>query len=182
MFTWNKPAAAKAPGCGGIRQCTEYREVARTVAIKGIGSFDFALKDFARPLNIINAESQNIGKPVINPVIPRAWALLFSPVFDRINCAILKVPPVLSRVIPIIAPSIIRNPIEAIVFPKPSLIVLTIVFTGRVVKARKRETIKRAIKALSFSLVVRIIMAIMLIPTSIDVTKTLIYRLYVKNR
>ena len=123
---------------------------------------------------MINPESQNIGNPVINPVIPSAGALLFSPVFERIYLAILSVPPVLSSVIPIIAPRIIRNPIEAIVFPNPSLIVLTIMFAGRVVNARKSETRKRAINAFNFNLEVRIIIAIMLIPTSVEVSKMLI--------
>ena len=47
----------------------------------------------------------------MKPVIPMAAALLFSPVFDRIYPAMLNVPPVLSRVMPIMAPKIIRKPI-----------------------------------------------------------------------
>ncbi len=57
---------------------------------------------------------------------------------------------------------------EAMVFPNPSFMVLITVFAGSVVNARKSDTRKRAIKAFSFSLDVRIIIAIMLIPTRID--------------
>jgi hypothetical protein len=135
---------------------------------------DFELNDLARPLKIIKAESQKIGIPVINPVMPSAWALLFSPVFDNINCAMLSVAPVLSSVIPITAPSIIKNPIEAIVLPKPSFRVLTIVLAGSVVKARKSDTRNKAMNAFNFSLDVRIIIARMLAPTRTDVNKTLI--------
>jgi hypothetical protein len=142
--------------------------------MKGIASFDFELNDFASPLKMINPESQNMGNPVINPVIPKADALLFIPVFERIYLAILSVPPVLSSVVPIIAPRMIRNPIEAMVLPKPSFIVLTIVSGGRVVNARKSETRKRAMNAFNFNLDVRIIIAIMLIITSVDVSKMLI--------
>ena len=76
----------------------------------------------------------------------------------------LSVPPVLSRVIPIIAPRIMRNPIDAIVFPKPSFIVAITLSAGNVENARKTETIKRAMNALSFKLDVRYIIAIILIP------------------
>ena len=77
-----------------MRQWTEYSEVASTVAMNGIAIFDLALKDFARPLKIMNPESQKIGNPVIKPVIARAEALLLSPVFERIYLAMLIVPPV----------------------------------------------------------------------------------------
>ena len=103
--------------------------------------------DFASPLRMINPESQKIGNPVRNPVIPRAAGLLFSPVFERIYPAMLLVPPVLSRVMPIMAPRIIRNPIEPIVFPNPSFIVFITDDAGRVVKASRSETMKSAIKA-----------------------------------
>lgn len=53
--------------------------------------------------------------------------------------AMLSVPPVLSSVIPIMAPRIMRNPIDAIVLPKPSLIVAMILSAGNVVKARKNN-------------------------------------------
>ena len=157
-----------------MRQCTEYSEVASTVAMNGIAIFDLELKDFARPLRIMNPESQKIGNPVIKPVIARAEALLLSPVFERIYLAMLIVPPVLSSVMPIIAPRIMRNPMDAIVLPNPSLIVLTIVFAGSVVNARKRETRKRAMNAFSFNLDVRIIIAAMLMPTRIEVLNILI--------
>ena len=79
------------------------------------------------------------------------------------------------------APRIIRNPMEAIVLPKPSLIVFITLSAGSVVKARKRETRKRAMKALSFRLEVRTIIATMLIATSNEVINMLIL-LYVKKR
>ena len=75
--------------------------------------------------------------------------------------------------IPIIAPRIMRNPIEAIVFTNPYLIVLTIIFAGRVVKARNSETRKRAINAFNFNFEVRITIATILIPTSADFSKML---------
>jgi len=55
---------------------------------------------------------------------------------------------------------------------------------GRVENARKTETIKRAMKAFSFKLDVRYIIAIILIPTRIEINKTLINcsLIYVKNR
>ncbi len=92
------------------------------------------------------------------------------------------VPPVLSRVIPMIAPRIIRNPIDAIVFPNPSLIVLTIRFGGSVVNARNRETRNRAMKAFSFNLEVSTTIAIMLISTRRDFNKTAMFQDYVKKR
>jgi len=143
--------------------------------------FDLELNDLASPLRMIKAESQKMGMPVMNPVMPRALELLFSPVFDKMNLAILSVAPVLSSVIPIIAPRMIRKPMEAIVFPNPVLSVVTIVLTGRVVKARKRETRKRATKAFSFILEVRIIIATMLIPTSTDVVRTSIYKVFMRR-
>jgi hypothetical protein len=139
--------------------------VARTVAIKEAAIPDFRLNDFESPLRIMNPESQNIGSPVMNPVIPMAAALFLSPVFERIQPAMLNVPPVLSSVMPIMAPKIIKKPIDPIVPPKPSLIVFIIVSAGRVVKARSRETINRAIKACNLSLVVRIMISIILIRT-----------------
>jgi hypothetical protein len=131
---------------------------------------DLILKDFASPLRIIKPESQNIGNPVINPVIPIAAALFFSPVLERMYLAILSVPPVLSRVIPIIAPKIIRNPIDPIVEPKPSFMVLIMVSAGNTASARNTETTKSAMKAWSFSEEVRKIIAIILIITNIEIT------------
>jgi hypothetical protein len=138
-----------------------------------MGSLDFELNDFESPLKIIKPELQKMGNPVIKPMIPKALALLFSPVLDRINLAMLNVPPVLSSVIPIIAPRIIRKPIVPIVLPNPSWIVLTIVFTGRTEKARKIETRNRAINASSFRREVRRMIAIMLIATIIEVSRIL---------
>ena len=138
-----------------------------------MGSLDLELNDFESPLKIIKPELQKMGNPVIKPMIPKALALLFSPVLDRINLAMLNVPPVLSSVIPIIAPRIIRKPIVPIVLPNPSWIVLTIVFTGRTEKARNIETRNRAINASSFRREVRRMIAIMLIATIIEVNRIL---------
>jgi hypothetical protein len=150
--------------------------------MNGIAILDFELNDFARPLNIMNPESQKIGNPVINPVTASADELLFSPVLDRIYFAILIVPPVMSRVIPMIAPSIIRKPMDPIVFPNPCLSVLTIVLAGKVANARKIETRKRAMNAFNFNFEVSIIMAIILIPTKIDVNSVLMEFIYVEKR
>ena len=144
------------------------------VAINGIAIFDFELNDFARPLKMMNPESQKIGNPVINPVIARADALLCSPVLESIYLAMLMVPPVLSSVMPMIAPRIIRKPIDAMVFPKPSLIVLTIVFAGNVVNARNRDIRKSAMNALILTFEVRITIAMILIPTRVAVNGILI--------
>jgi hypothetical protein len=70
----------------------------------------------------------------------------------------------------------IKNPIVAIVLPNPSWIVLTIVFTGSTAKASKSETRNRAINASSFNLDVRIIITTILIPTRIDVSRILIFK------
>ena len=45
---------------------------------------DFDLNDLARPLNMINPESQKMGMPVRKPVSPIASALRLVPVLDRI--------------------------------------------------------------------------------------------------
>jgi hypothetical protein len=110
--------------------------------------FERALNVLARPLRMIKPESQKIGRPEIKPVIPRACALLLSPVFDRTYREMLSIPPVLSRVIPIIAPNTIRSPIEAMVFPNPSRMVFTTSPEGIVKIARKSETRKSETKAL----------------------------------
>jgi hypothetical protein len=73
-------------------------------------------------------------------------------------------------VIPIIAPKMIRNPIDPIVDPNPSFIVLIIVSEGKTASAKTTETTKSAMKACSFSDEVRKIIAIMLIITNIDIT------------
>jgi hypothetical protein len=62
----------------------------------------------------------------------------------------------------------IKNPMEAIVFPNPSLIVLITRFGGNVVIARKSDTRKSAINAFILNLEVRTIIANMLMPTRIE--------------
>jgi hypothetical protein len=57
---------------------------------------------------------------------------------------------------------------EAIVFPKPSFKVFTIVSGGRVANARSTETIKSAMNALSLKVDVRRMIARMLKATSIE--------------
>ena len=54
---------------------------------------------------------------------------------------------------------------------------LTIVATGKVVNARNNETRKRAIKAFKLNLEVRITIAIILIPTNTDFSKTIVHQL-----
>jgi hypothetical protein len=85
-------------------------------------------------------------------------------------------------VIPIIAPRIIKKPIDPIVLPNPSLIVFIIVSAGRVVKASNKETIKSAIKACNLSLVVRIIIKIIQITTSRETTIAFMARKKLKSQ
>jgi hypothetical protein len=174
--TFSIPDAASAPGCGGIRQCTAYSEHASTVAIKEMDIMVFALIDFASPLRIIKPESQNMGIPEIKPVIPRATAAFFSPVFDRIKLAMLSAPPVLSRMIAMIAPKIIRSPMDAIVVPKPSFIMLTTSPPGIAVTARNMEIRKSDIKALSLRLEVSNTIQVMLTNTSNETVTKFIRR------
>jgi len=127
--------------------------------------FDLALTDLAKPLRIIYPESQNMGIPAINPVRPKAAAAFFSAVFDKINLARLKAPPVLSSITAIIAPVIIRNPMEPIVEPKPSLIILITSLPGNAVTARKSEARKSEINAFSLNFDVSIITTAILVLT-----------------
>jgi len=62
------------------------------------------------------------------------------------------------------------------VVPNPSFMVEIMVSGGSVVKARKSETIKRAINACNLSLDVRNIIAVMLIMTSIETDIVLIFK------
>jgi hypothetical protein len=128
---------------------------------------------------MIYPESQKMGIPQINPVIPNAGPLCFSPVRERIKPAMLAIPPVLSSVIPIMAPRIIRNPIDAIVLPKPPFNVLTMVSGGRVAKARKTETRNKATKALIFKTEVNQITANMLTITNIEIREMLMLSLQI---
>jgi hypothetical protein len=78
--------------------------------------------------------------------------------------------------IPIIAPKIIRNPIDPIVFPNPCFIDVTIVSAGRVTNARNTETTNSETNAFNFRVEVRRIMAIILTRTRIEITAILIFR------
>ena len=90
--------------------------------------------------------------PAKNPVIPKAGAAFFSPVFDNINLAILKALRVLSSITAIMAPIIIRKPIgRPIVEPKPSLTISIISLPGSAVIARKSEAKKSEINAFSLN-------------------------------
>jgi hypothetical protein len=75
---------------------------------------------------------------------------------------------------PIIAPKIIKKPIDPIVPPNPSLMVLIIVSAGRVANASKRETTNRAMKACNLRLEVRITIAIILIMTNMEIQRIFI--------
>ena len=90
----------------------------------------------------------------------------------------LRVAPVLSRVMPIIVPSIINKPIEAMVFPNPSFRVETMEADGKVAKARKRETRNRAINAFIFNFEVNIMIAIILINANTDLSKILMVEIW----
>ena len=136
----------------------------------------FALNDFARPLKMINPESAKMDMPAIKPVIPKAATALLSPVFDKTYFAIVTAAPVISSIMAITAPSIIRKPVDAIVFPKPSFMILSTSLTGKTAIARKSDTRKRETNALSFHLEVSRIMATILITTSVDNATVLILR------
>lgn len=138
--------------------------------MNGIETPERKLKDLATPLRMINPESQKIGMPVIKPVIPTASGLLSFPVFDKINLAILIVAPDLSRARPMIAPNMIRKPIEAIVLPKPSFNAGSTFSAGMVVKARNTETPNKAMNACNLNFDVRRIIASILTITRIDIT------------
>jgi hypothetical protein len=84
----------------------------------------------------------------------------------------LSAPPVLSRITAIIAPRMMRIPIEAVVAPKPSLMILRISFPGKAVMARNKETINRETKALSLNFEVSRMMAVMLTNTRREMTAT----------
>jgi len=148
--------------------------------MKGMDSLERELRDFDNPLRIIYPALQKIGRPVINPVIPRAAAVRFSPVFDRMYFAMLSVPPVLSRIIPMMAPSIISRPIEAIVLPKPCWIILTIFPGGSSMTARSTETTNKEKNASTLSLDVRKIMRRMLDATMTEVQNILIQPGYIR--
>jgi len=75
----------------------------------------------------------------------------------------------LSRITAIMAPNIIRKPVEAIVLPKLSFIIWITFLPGITAIARKRDTRKREIKAFSFHFEVNKIMAEILIRTRIDI-------------
>src|SRR5579862_3916479 len=68
------PAAAVAPGCGGMRQCTEYSPVAKETAIAAMEiPVRLASAEFS-PLRTIYPESQKIGNPMMKPVMLMASA------------------------------------------------------------------------------------------------------------
>ena len=162
------PAAASAPGCVGIKQCTERKEHPKTPAINGIAVFVLALNDFARPLRMINPESAKIDIPAMKPVMPKAATAFLSPVFDKINLANVIAAPVTSRMIAITAPSIIRKPVDAIVLPKASFMMLITFLPGITAIARNNDTRKSEINALSFHFEVSKMMASILMITTID--------------
>ena len=118
---------------------------------------------------MIYPESQNMGIPAINPVTPRAVVTFFSPVFDKINLAMLKAPPVLSRITAIIAPRMIRNPIDPMVEPKPSCIILIMSLCGSAVTARKSDARKSEMNAFSRNVEVSNITTVMLTLTKMAI-------------
>ena len=126
------------------------------------------LNDFANPLKIIKPESQNMDMPAMKPVMPNAIVPFRSPVLDIIKRAIVIAAPVSSSMIAIMAPKIIRKPIEAIVLPKASCSIVKTFLPGIATIARRRETKKREMNALSFHFDVSKIMHTMLITTSDD--------------
>ena len=129
--------------------------------------FVLALNDLANPLRMINPESQNIGKPVINPVIPIAAAAFLVPVFFKMLVAILMAPPDLSSTTAMMAPKMIRKPMEAIVEPNPSFRIAITFPKGRVARARNKETMNSETKAFSLMTEVSRMISKMLIRTRV---------------
>ena len=76
------PAAAM-PGCGGTKQCTPYKEVAKHMVIRGIPKLVRRTSDCFNPLRMMKPESQKMGKPTKNPVMESAAGARFSPTFPR---------------------------------------------------------------------------------------------------
>jgi hypothetical protein len=170
------PAAAIAPGCGGIRQCTEYKPAANMVAINIMGFLLAFTRDLLIPLKTINPESQKIGIPVINPVIPIAKPDFFSPTSFSIAAAILMVAPVLSRITPIIVPRMIIIPMDFIVSPNPWVIAGKTLLTGKTIVARTRETINMETKVLYLKAEVRTTIRTILISTQERINTKLIIK------
>ncbi len=161
IFTCRIPAAASAPGCVGTRQCTANKALPNMVAMLTRETLELALKDLASPLKIIKPESQKMVRPATNPVVPRAAAACFCPVLDKINVAIITAAPVLSSIMPITDPNMIRKPVAAMVFPKPSFKICTISLPGSARTASNKETMKSERKAFAFHLEVSKIIATM---------------------
>src|SRR6478609_6761547 len=124
------PAAAAAPGCGGIKQCTAYKPVDKETVVITIEIFARFASDLLMPFKTMKPESQNTGMPTIKPVRLIAQAAFFSPVSLRINEAITLVLPVCSSSMPSVVPKTIISPSDFNIFPKPSLTVFTISATG----------------------------------------------------
>ena len=76
--------------------------------------------------------------------------------------------PVLSSTIAIMAPRIITNPVDPMVLPKLDCICFNTSLAGMTLKASRRDTMNRAMKAFTFQEEVRTITAIMLTKTSND--------------
>ena len=125
-------AAAVAPGCGGIRQCTEYRPVASETAIAATEMPVRRASDEFSPLRTIYPESQKMGNPTMKPVMLIASAACRSPTFRRMKAAITLVLPVCSSKMPKAVPRTMMNPNDFMILPKPSLMALMISGTGSV--------------------------------------------------
>ncbi|MPM61838.1 hypothetical protein SDC9_108701 [bioreactor metagenome] len=119
-------------------------------------------------------ESQKIGIPATNPVRPMADAALLFPVMDNMKSAMLMAAPVLSSITAMMAPMMIRKPMEAMVLPKPVLSISTIFLSGSAATASNSDTTNNEAKAFSFTTDVRNIISRILMKTKIEIVMILI--------
>ena len=77
----------------------------------------------------------------------------------------------------IMAPSIMRKPVEAIVLPNAFFMIVITSLPGNTAIARKRDTRKSEIKAFSFHFEVSRIIQVILITTNDEIAAVLITRL-----
>ena len=104
------PAAAVTPGCGGIRQWTEYKPAASETAMAAMGIPVRRASDRFNPLSTMYPESQKMGKPTMKPVMLIASVACRSPIFRRMKAAITLVLPVCSSTTPRAVPRTMMNP------------------------------------------------------------------------
>lgn len=122
--TFMVAAAADMPGCGGTRQCTAYKAVAKHTTNCTCIPLVRCTSDSTKPINTINPESQKMGSPMRKPMSVTASGVFFSPVFFKIKLASDRVALLLFKSVPKVVPKMISKPIFSSVAPKPFFIKL----------------------------------------------------------